>query len=109
MGKVDRGFFSFSPRGTGETPVFSFTGETPVLREAGGTGSVPAPSIYLIDVPARNARIPMSENNTLHLQQCLERLQRGDATGRAALLEGFSDRLMRLAHVMFRGYPRLRR
>jgi RNA polymerase sigma-70 factor (ECF subfamily) len=51
----------------------------------------------------------MSEHNTLHLQQCLERLQQGDATGRAALLEGFSDRLMRLAHVMFRGYPKLRR
>jgi RNA polymerase sigma-70 factor (ECF subfamily) len=51
----------------------------------------------------------MNEHNTVHLQQCLERLQQGDAAGRKALLEGFSDRLMRLAHVMFRGYPRLRR
>jgi RNA polymerase sigma-70 factor (ECF subfamily) len=51
----------------------------------------------------------MTEHNTLHLEQCLERLHQGDTAGRMALLEGFSDRLMRLAHVMFRDYPRLRR
>lgn len=47
--------------------------------------------------------------HTLHLQQCLERLQQGDETARKDLLAGVCDRLTRLAHVMLRDYQRLRR
>jgi RNA polymerase sigma-70 factor (ECF subfamily) len=51
----------------------------------------------------------MSDHDSLHLQRCLERLRQGDESARKDLLEGAWDRLSRLAHVMFRSYPRLRR
>jgi RNA polymerase sigma-70 factor (ECF subfamily) len=51
----------------------------------------------------------MSGHDSLHLQRCLERLHQGDESARKDLLEGACDRLVGLAHVMFRDYPRLRR
>jgi RNA polymerase sigma-70 factor (ECF subfamily) len=51
----------------------------------------------------------MGDRDTLHLQRCLERLGQGDESARKDLLEGACERLVRLAHVMFRDYPRLRR
>jgi RNA polymerase sigma-70 factor (ECF subfamily) len=51
----------------------------------------------------------MSDRDSLHLQGCLERLQQGDESARKDLLDGACDRLVGLARVMFRDYPRLRR
>jgi RNA polymerase sigma factor (sigma-70 family) len=51
----------------------------------------------------------MGDQNSIHLERCLERLRQGDQSARNDLLEGACERLVRLAHVMFRDYPRLRR
>jgi RNA polymerase sigma factor (sigma-70 family) len=51
----------------------------------------------------------MSDRDAVHLQRCLERLQQGDETARKELLEGACERLLQLARVMLRDYPRLRR
>jgi RNA polymerase sigma-70 factor (ECF subfamily) len=51
----------------------------------------------------------MADRDTLYLERCLERLRQGDEDARNALLNSVCDRLGRLAHVMLRDYPRLRR
>jgi RNA polymerase sigma factor (sigma-70 family) len=51
----------------------------------------------------------MGDHDSLRLQGYLERLREGDESARKELLEGACERLVRLAHVMFRDYPRLRR
>lgn len=51
----------------------------------------------------------MSVRDSVYMQGCLDRLHQGDETARKELLEGVCDRLSRLAHVMLRDYPRLRR
>jgi RNA polymerase sigma-70 factor (ECF subfamily) len=51
----------------------------------------------------------MADRDTLYLQQCLERHQRGDEAARRELLNAAGERLGRLAHVMLRDHLRLRR
>jgi RNA polymerase sigma-70 factor (ECF subfamily) len=51
----------------------------------------------------------MRQHLTAELQLCLERLQAGDASARAALLNAACERLQRLAHAMLKDYRRLRR
>jgi RNA polymerase sigma factor (sigma-70 family) len=48
-------------------------------------------------------------NRSTVIQVCLDRLQAGDDSARAALLECAADRLVRLAHKMLKGFPRVRR
>jgi RNA polymerase sigma factor (sigma-70 family) len=51
----------------------------------------------------------MVERDTLYLQHCLERHQQGDASARTELFNAVGHRLDRLARVMLRDFPRLRR
>jgi RNA polymerase sigma-70 factor (ECF subfamily) len=51
----------------------------------------------------------MTDRDTVYLQGCLDRLRQGDEAARKELLNAVCDRLGRLAHVMLRDYPRLRR
>ena len=52
--------------------------------------------------------MPLSNRSTV-IQGCLDRLRAGDDSARAALLECAGDRLVRLAHKMLKGFPRVRR
>ncbi len=51
----------------------------------------------------------MANPNSEHLQHCLDRLRGGDRAAGRELLEHTCDRLSQLAHVMLKGYARLRR
>jgi RNA polymerase sigma-70 factor (ECF subfamily) len=51
----------------------------------------------------------MSENTTLHLQRCLDRLQAGEETARKELLSIACQRLLRLTRKMLRADGRLQR
>jgi RNA polymerase sigma-70 factor (ECF subfamily) len=51
----------------------------------------------------------MTDDQTVHLQRCLDRLQAGDTSARNDLLAGAVNRLERLARTMLRDYPRLKR
>jgi RNA polymerase sigma-70 factor (ECF subfamily) len=46
---------------------------------------------------------------SIHLQQCLDRYRQGDADAAAELLAHSCDRLRQLAHLMLKGYARLKR
>jgi RNA polymerase sigma-70 factor (ECF subfamily) len=52
--------------------------------------------------------MPQSNRSTV-IQGWLDRLRAGDDSARAALLECAGDRLVRLAHKMLKGFPRVRR
>jgi DNA-directed RNA polymerase specialized sigma24 family protein len=49
------------------------------------------------------------KNQSTDIQACLDQLRQGDVSARAALLESAADRLVRLAHKMLKGFPRVRR
>ena len=51
----------------------------------------------------------MTDNRTVHLQNCLDRLHRGDEAARKELLEGTCERLTQLTRTMLRDYRRLKR
>jgi RNA polymerase sigma-70 factor (ECF subfamily) len=51
----------------------------------------------------------MTTDRTLHLQACLERLQRGEAAARKELVAGACERLEQLTRKMLRAYPQLKR
>jgi RNA polymerase sigma-70 factor (ECF subfamily) len=51
----------------------------------------------------------MTDNRTVHLQSCLDRLNGGDETARAELLEGACERLTQLTRTMLQHYRRLKR
>ncbi len=51
----------------------------------------------------------MTDHDATRLQQCLERLRQGDRAAGGELLAHTCERLRRLAHVMLKGYPRLKR
>jgi RNA polymerase sigma-70 factor (ECF subfamily) len=51
----------------------------------------------------------MTDNRTVHLQNCLDRLHRGDEAARKELLEAACERLQQLTRTMLRDYRRLKR
>ena len=51
----------------------------------------------------------VQNNLTTHVQQCLERLRRGDESARELLLESTCERLRQLASMMLRNYSRVHR
>ncbi len=51
----------------------------------------------------------MEENTSLRLQNCIARMNAGDAAARDELLQHAGARLERLAHKMLQGFPRVRR
>ncbi len=51
----------------------------------------------------------MTDDRTVHLQQCLDRLRGGDETARKELLEGACRRLTQLTRTMLQNYRRLKR
>ena len=51
----------------------------------------------------------MADDRSTYVQQCLVRLQQGDAAAREELLQGACRRLTDLARTMLRGYRRLKR
>jgi RNA polymerase sigma-70 factor (ECF subfamily) len=51
----------------------------------------------------------MTDNRTVQLQQCLDRLHGGDESARKELLAGTCERLTRLTRTMLRDYRRLKR
>jgi len=51
----------------------------------------------------------MNDGGTTHLGQCLERLRQGDQTAGQELLRAVCKRLEKLAHVMLRDFPRVKR
>jgi RNA polymerase sigma-70 factor (ECF subfamily) len=51
----------------------------------------------------------MADNRTVHLQNCLDRLNGGDETARKELLEGTCERLKQLTRTMLQDYRRLKR
>jgi RNA polymerase sigma-70 factor (ECF subfamily) len=65
------------------------------------------PGGYHEDISGREN--PMTENRTLHLQKCLERLHGGEEAARRELLEGTCERLTQLTRTMLRDYRRLKR
>jgi RNA polymerase sigma-70 factor (ECF subfamily) len=57
----------------------------------------------------REARAMSETQTTVRVQNCLDRMGRGDATARGELIAVACDRLRLLARRMLRDYPRLRR
>src|SRR5437773_551380 len=51
----------------------------------------------------------MSDDSTVRLQRCLDRLQAGDESARRELLAGSCDRLLTLTRAMLRDYRRVKR
>lgn len=51
----------------------------------------------------------MSETLSREFQTCIDRMNAGDASARAELLEHAGTRMQRLAHRMLQDYPRVRR
>lgn len=49
------------------------------------------------------------DTSSIDLQRCLERLQQGDKAAGNDLINHTSERLRQLAHLMLKGYPRLKR
>jgi RNA polymerase sigma-70 factor (ECF subfamily) len=52
--------------------------------------------------------VPTTENTTVHLQRCLDRLHDGDSSARNELISAACERLTRLTRKMFRADGRLR-
>jgi RNA polymerase sigma-70 factor (ECF subfamily) len=53
--------------------------------------------------------MPDASSHSASIQQCLDRLRRGDPAAREELLRHAGDRLERLTRKMLRGYPGVRR
>src|SRR5262245_26511674 len=51
----------------------------------------------------------MTDQHTSAMQRCLERFREGDQDACAELFAHTCERLRQLAHVMLKGYPRLKR